>query len=374
MPERAKERTDAGRGVETASPDPAEEIRLKGLHAARGLNFWSRRPIIRMDLAVGAFDEISSADVPTCRKALADAMPGLIDHHCSIGARGGFLQRLREGTYAPHIIEHVALELQSMIGHEVGYGKTRGGEEPGEYTLVFEHRHEQVGLRAAAMALEIVQQAFAGKEVLSPLEPALEELRALDRTPDSAPLVARVFCGVTGSTLRPEVQAAIDALPVAEGAPRVVVDVAPAYLLRAGLPYARSEMCVILDTDLKEVAERYRTPENARKLLSTLIDGTRREGIVIVPAKEWELQDHAREQDCQVAVFAADDDLTRKDRRDAVAYARVVDGEIVVTVRGEERGRRPLIVQGEREGDPEILPVAPQVVAALVSELVSELA
>src|SRR5690606_186142 len=99
------------------------------------------------------------------------------------------------------------------------------------------------GLRAAAMALEIVQQAFAGKEVLSPLEPALEELRTLDRTPDSAPLVARVFCGVTGATLRPEVQAAIDALPGAEGATRVVVDVAPAYLLRAGLPYARSEMC-----------------------------------------------------------------------------------------------------------------------------------
>lgn len=353
-----------------APPDPMTEIRLRGLHSARGLNYWSRRPVIRMDLAVGAFDEISSAEVPTCRKALADALPGLVEHHCSIGSRGGFLQRLREGTYAPHIIEHVALELQSMIGHEVGYGKTRGGEEPGEYTLVFEHKHEQVGLRAAAMALEIVQQAFSGREVLAPLGPALDELRALDRTPDSAPLVARVFCGITGGALRVETQAALDRLPLAEGAQRLVVDVAPAYVLRAGLPYARSEMCVVLDTALADVAERYREGENARKLLATLIDGTRRDGVAVVPAKEWELQDYARDERCQVAVFATDADLTRKDRRVAMAHAYVKDGMIRVSVHGDEIEPRKLIVRGEREGDPEELPVAPQVVAALVGALI----
>src|SRR3712207_7493646 len=99
--------------VTGARPDPAREIRITGLHATRGLNFWSRRPVIRMDLVVGAFDDVSSAEVPGFTDALMGAMPGLIEHRCSIGARGGFRTRLTRGTYAPHIIEHVALDRKS---------------------------------------------------------------------------------------------------------------------------------------------------------------------------------------------------------------------------------------------------------------------
>jgi len=94
-----------------------------------------------MDVAVGAYEHISSADVPGVVDQLVAALPGLIEHECSIGERGGFVTRLRRGTYAPHIVEHVALELQTMIGHDVGFGRTRGGDVEGEYTIVFEHRH-----------------------------------------------------------------------------------------------------------------------------------------------------------------------------------------------------------------------------------------
>ena len=338
--------------------DPVEEIRLKGLHPARGFNFWSRRPVIRMDLAVGAFDQISSADAPGVLEALLAALPGLVEHECSIGARGGFVERLRQGTFAPHIIEHVALELQQMIGHDVSYGQTRGGDEPGEYTLVFEHRHEQVGLRAAATALEVVQRAFAG--TLASVEPALEELRLLDTTDDASrqTLDTDVLCGITGGALRHETQHAIDAcLDTRE----VIVDVAPSYLLRAGLPYSRSEMAVLLDTELTDVSERYRTAANARKLVGTLVDGTRRHGLVICPAREWELQDYARDQGCRVAIFAPDDDVTRRDRRVAMAVGLVTDGHVVIEHEGTERE-----VCAVSAG----VPVAPQVVAALVQELV----
>jgi hypothetical protein len=338
-------------------PQPDQEIRLLGLHSARGMNYWSRRPVIRMDLTVGAYDDISSADVPGVREALVGALPGLRDHHCSVGAPGGFVKRLRQGTYAPHIIEHVALELQSMIGHDVGYGKTRGGEEPGQYTLVFEYRHEQVGLRAAAIALGIVQEAFAG--TLSSIEAALDELRALARTVDSSPIASRVYCGVSGGSLRHETQvalyAALDDGLGADGS-RVVVDVAPAYVLRAGLPYARSEMAVLLDTSLTDVAERYREPEAARKLVGTLIDGVRRGGLVICPAKEWELQDYARDRDCRVAIFSDTDDVTRKDRHVAIAVAFVTGGRIVIEDDGEEIDAPRLDADA---------PVVPQVVAAL---------
>ena len=104
--------------------EPATEMRMTALHATRGANYWSRLPVTRMDLTIGAYDEISSAHVPGVTGALLAALPGLVEHRCSIGERGGFIARLRRGTYAPHIIEHVALELQGQIGHDVGYGRT----------------------------------------------------------------------------------------------------------------------------------------------------------------------------------------------------------------------------------------------------------
>ena len=310
----------------TGHPDPVAEIRLLTLHGTRGANYWSTRPVTRMDLAVGAYDDISSADVPGVTERLLGAMPGLIEHECSIGERGGFVVRLRRGTYAPHIIEHVALELQTMIGHDVGYGRTRGGDAPGEYTLVVEHVHEQVGLRAAALALDTVQRAFAG--TLETVEGAVAELGALAGTASSPPLEQRVSCGITGGALRAEARAEICRRGVCPGS--LVVDVAPAFLLSQGLPYRRSSVAVILDAAPVDVPERYRDPERARRLVSILVDAVPRHGIVVVPAKEWELQDAAREADCRVAIFAADGDVTRRDKKVAHLVATVERARILV--------------------------------------------
>ena len=123
-------------------PDATVELRMTSLHSTRGANYWSRRPVTRLDIAVGAYEDISSADAPGFTTTIVSAMPGLEEHRCSIGERGGFITRLERGTYAAHIIEHVALELQCTIGHEVGFGRTRGGDVDGEYTIVFEHLHE----------------------------------------------------------------------------------------------------------------------------------------------------------------------------------------------------------------------------------------
>lgn len=314
--------------MNSATQDPAGEIRITALHATRGINYWSTRPVVRLDLTTGAYEDISSAQVPGFTDALIDAMPGLREHHCSIGAPGGFVKRLRRGTYAPHIIEHVALELQTMIGHEVGYGRTRGGDEPGEYTLVFEHRHEHVGLRAAALALAVVQRAFAG--TLDSVELAVQELAALSATPDTPPLHQHVLCGVTGGTGRVEAQHEIARRMDGRVDDPLIIDVSPAYLLRAGLPYSHSEAAVVLDTTLTDVPERYAKPERARRLVSTLAHAVRRGGFVICPAKEWEIQDYAREHDCRVAIFATDDDVTARDARVASAAARVRGGCILV--------------------------------------------
>lgn len=296
------------------------------LHATRGANYWSRRPVTRMDLVVGAYDEISSADVPWFTEMLVRALPGLVEHQCSIGERGGFILRLKRGTYAPHIVEHVALELQTMIGHDVSYGRTRGGDLPGMYTLVFEHRHEQVGLRAAALALEIVQRAFAG--TLESIDAAVAELRAIAATPDRAPIRQAVLAGITGGSGRADAVGLLAS--TADGSRATLVDLSPSYLLQAGLPYSSSRLAIVLDATITDVPERYRDPHHARRLLSTVADAVEENGFVICPAREWEIQDYARERGCRVAVFATDDDVTRRDLKCASAMAMVRDGSIVV--------------------------------------------
>ena len=333
-------------------PAAATEIRMTTLHATRGKNFWSLRPVTRMDLAVGAYDGISSADIPGFTKRLLGAMPGLVEHRCSIGERGGFVLRLRRGTYAPHIIEHVALELQTMMGHDVGFGKTRGGDVEGEYTLVFEHEHERVGLRAAALALETVQQAFDG--ALDSVDAAVAELKAIAETPDTPPLHHRVLCGVTGGAGRADAQRLLRERLADEDA--LVIDVSPAFLLQAGLPYARSNMAIILDAELSDVPPRYQEEERATQLVNVLADAVDRDGMVVCPAKAWEIQDYARESGSRIAVFATDDDVTARDSRRARAVARVCDGRIIVQGCGEDEDRGPL--------DP-TLPATSQVAAAL---------
>ena len=333
-------------------PAAATEIRMTTLHATRGKNFWSLRPVTRMDIVAGAYDDISSADVPGFTKRLLGAMPGLVEHRCSIGERGGFVLRLRRGTYAPHIIEHVALELQTMMGHDVGFGKTRGGDVEGEYTLVFEHEHERVGLRAAALALATVQQAFDG--TLETVEAAVTELKAIAETPDTPPLHHHVLCGVTGGSGRADVQRLLRERLADENA--LVIDVSPAFLLQAGLPYARSSMAIILDADLTDVPPRYQEEERATQLVNVLSDAVDRDGMVVCPAKSWEIQDYARESGCRIAVFATDDDVTARDSRRARAVARVRDGRILVEGCGEDEDYGPL--------DP-TLPVSSQVAAAL---------
>lgn len=342
-------------------PDPLSEIRLVGLRTLRGANFWSRRPVTRMDVAVGAFDEISSAEVPGFTDTLLRVLPGLWEHRCSIGERGGFVTRLRRGTYAPHVAEHVGLELQTLMGHDVGYGRARGGDREGEYTVVFEHLHAEVGLRAAALAMEIVQRCFAGE--LESVDYAVAELASLKALPDLPPMEQAVLCGVTGGGDRAAVRAELVRRRVPDAS--LVVDVAPAYLLNVGLPYARSRIAVVLDAEPTDVPERYRDPERARQLVSVLADAVPRGGVVVAPAREWEVQDRARDAGCRVAVFATDDRVSRRDTKVASAVALVRGGRIVLERAGEERDAGPVVAD---------LPAAPQVAAALAAAMLDDLA
>ena len=344
-----------------ARPDPTTEIRMTTLYATRGANYWSRRPVTRLDLLVGAYEDISSAQVPGVTAALLETIPGLIEHRCSIGERGGFVTRLRRGTYAPHIIEHVALELQGMVGHDVGYGRTRGGDVPGEYTIVLEHVHENVGVRAAALALDIVQRAFAG--TLDTIDHAVAELRSLAAAPPPEALRARVLCGITGGTSRAEARAELQRLGFGTE-DDLVVDVAPGYILQAGLPYAHSDVAIVIDDQPTDVPDRYRDQRRASRLVSVVADAVSNGGFVVAPARAWDVQDRARDAGCRVAVFAPDDTITAKDKKVAGMAAWVARGRIVIEHADEIADRGP--VRGDT-------PVPAQVAAALCAFGLTEL-
>ncbi len=313
-------------------PSPADEIRLLSVRSIHGPNYWSRQPVTRLDLTVGAFDEISSADIPGLTAALWTALPGLVEHRCSVGEHGGFLERLRRGTYAPHILEHVCLELQASIGHKVGFGRARGGDRPGEYTVVFAHTHPGVGARAATLAVELVQDAFAGE--LSTAEHAIAELdRVASASPPLISIEREVLCGVIGGPER----SAIAEEMVGRGVARAsaIVDVAPSDLLYAGLPYLGSRLAVILDARPMDVPNRYRDEASARQLVTVLVDCVPEGGAVVVPATNQALIEAVRATGRLPAVFEVEGD-GRSGLHPHHALATIRGGRILIRGDGIE--------------------------------------
>ena len=84
----------------------------------RGPNYWSirRTKLIVIQLDLEELTEVTSNDIPGFYTGIVKVLPSLIEHHCSRGYRGGFCERIQEGTLMGHIIEHVALELQELAG------------------------------------------------------------------------------------------------------------------------------------------------------------------------------------------------------------------------------------------------------------------
>jgi cyanophycin synthetase len=128
-----------------------KDIKILRVSHLRGPNIWTYRPVIEAWLDIGELEECPSNTLPGFNERLTAWLPGLIEHRCGVGERGGFLERLRDGTWAGHVLEHVVLELQNLAGMKTGFGKTRGTGDYGIYKMAFRTRDEVVG-RAALQA------------------------------------------------------------------------------------------------------------------------------------------------------------------------------------------------------------------------------
>jgi cyanophycin synthetase len=164
----------------------------------RGPNLYGYRPVIRLKLDLEELEHYPSNKLPDFTDGLLALIPTLHEHGCSYGEPGGFIKRLREGTWMGHIIEHIALELQCLAGTEVTYGKTRSVPgQPGVYHVVYSYIEERVGREAGELAIKLVRWLFP-PELPSALHGA--ERAAFDFVRERDALIERAQDIVLGPT------------------------------------------------------------------------------------------------------------------------------------------------------------------------------
>jgi cyanophycin synthetase len=129
----------------------------------RGPNIWTYRPVIEVWLDIGILEESPSNTIPGFYERLTAWMPTLAEHRCGVGEPGGFLERLREGTWPGHILEHVTIELQNLAGMQCGFGKARSTGVRGVYKVVVRSRNEQVTRAALHAGRDLVLAAINDK-------------------------------------------------------------------------------------------------------------------------------------------------------------------------------------------------------------------
>jgi cyanophycin synthetase len=144
----------------------------------RGPNVWANFPVLEAWVDLGQYNDSCSNEIAGFNDRLKGWFPTMIEHRCSVGERGGFFQRLDRGTYPAHILEHITIELQSLCGSEVGFGRARAiDEDAGLYRVIVEYEEEELAKACLLAGREILLAALNGRDYDVPFK--LAELRSL---------------------------------------------------------------------------------------------------------------------------------------------------------------------------------------------------
>jgi cyanophycin synthetase len=156
-------------------------MKILDIKVLKGPNYWSvrRLKLIQMKLDLEEMEQQPTHTIPGFRERLEKMFPSMYEHRCSVGTPGGFFQRVKEGTWMGHVIEHIALELQTLAGMDTGFGRTRTpeGEKEGIYYVVFSYMEEDAGVYAAKASVAIAQALADGKDY--DLAPDIQKLREI---------------------------------------------------------------------------------------------------------------------------------------------------------------------------------------------------
>ena len=163
----------------------------------RGPNYWSGywKNLIIMRLDIEDYEEKPTDKIENFYERLTGAMPSLVSHGCSYQEEGGFLKRIQEGTWAGHVIEHLALEMQTLAGMDIGFGRTRETSEKGIYNVVFAYVEEAVGRFAARAAVRLFLDIAEGKpldDIKENLAKDIQEMREIREEVSFGPSTASI--------------------------------------------------------------------------------------------------------------------------------------------------------------------------------------
>jgi cyanophycin synthetase len=154
-------------------------MRVLETRVMNGPNTWSeyRHYLIEITLDLEELESLPTDRIDGFARRLKKLIPSLYSHHCSEGHNGGFFKRVEQGTWMGHVIEHIALELQTLAGMDCGFGRTRSTDIRGVYHVVFAYRNEDAGLYAGKAAIRIAKALIAGRSY--DIEEDIEELREI---------------------------------------------------------------------------------------------------------------------------------------------------------------------------------------------------
>lgn len=174
-------------------------MEIREIRAMRGPNYWSirRHKLIVMTLDLQEYEQMPTNKIDGFLERLKVMFPGMYEHRCSVGTAGGFFQRVEEGTWMGHVIEHIALEIQSLAGMEVGFGRTRGYGEEGVYHVVFSYLEESAGRYAAKASVRIAKALTENTEYN--LEEDIQEMREIRESERLGPSTGSI---ITEAVLR----------------------------------------------------------------------------------------------------------------------------------------------------------------------------
>jgi cyanophycin synthetase len=141
-------------------------MKILDIRVMRGPNYWSirRHKLIVMRLDLEEMEERPTNLIPGFLDRMKAIMPSLYYHRCSEGVDGGFYHRVEEGTWMGHVIEHLALELQTLAGMDTGFGRTRSTGKEGIYNVVFSYIEEEAGIYAGKAAFQLVEALVNGTD------------------------------------------------------------------------------------------------------------------------------------------------------------------------------------------------------------------
>ena len=175
-------------------------MHIQSIHCFKGRNIYSHRKALKMILDIAPFENGPTRDIQDFNKRLLESFPNLAEHTCGVGYRGGFGERLIEGTYIGHVTEHLIIEVQNILGYPVKYGRTRQIEDSSCYCVVCEYENETVAIECAKKCVEFIilissqnKIAVTSKQINEFRDNMIFSLRELAARTDLGPSTRAIF-------------------------------------------------------------------------------------------------------------------------------------------------------------------------------------